>query len=56
MKRMKLSRFEKSSHSKKFEYKDMNLIYDGMDVKSFISIYNILANQNANVWIISIIN
>ena len=41
------------TESKKFEYNDVRLIWDGMDVKSFIKIYNILASQNVDVRIIS---
>ena len=41
------------TESKRFEYNDVRLIWDGMDDKSFIKIYNILASQNVDVRIIS---
>ena len=41
------------TESKKFEYSNVTLIWDGMDVKSFIKIYNILTSQNVNIRIIS---
>ena len=41
------------TESKRFEYNDVRLIWDGMDDKSFIKIYNILASQNVYIRIIS---
>ena len=40
------------TESKTFEYNDVKLIWDGMDIKNFIKIYIALANQNIKLQIV----